>query len=191
MSRLRRDKPFISDVGYRDTVVAMADPTDVVTQELPIAATQTGFFGLYPAGDFRLTDGRCTDCATIPSPRWYLEHEAMGFPAPGMPLAGSARSIPPSDDGRAWHAARTDDASPEYPPLVWIAAPELVRHAHLHTDGASLDLAGTALPIDRVAKIPLNRSYYDASSTRFFASRPLTARAALATAGRFSGGARG
>ena len=162
----------------------MADHTDVVTQELPIAATQAGFLGLYPAADFRLTDGKCTDCATIPSARWYFEHETIGVPAPGIPIAGYARSIPPFDDVRAWHAARTDDA-PEYPPLVWIAAPQLVRHAHLHADGGSLDLAGEALPIERVAKIPLNRSYYDASSTRFFASRSLTARGCLNANGRF------
>ena len=185
MSRLRRDNPFISNGGHRDSVVVMPDPDTVVTQELPIAATQTGFFGLYPAGDFRLIDGKCTDCGTIPSARWYFEHETIAVPAGGLAMAGYARRIATFDDVRAWHAGRSDDARPEYPPLVWVAAPQLVRHARLRADGASLDLAGTVLPIERVAKIPLNRSYYDASSTRFFASRPLTARGCLNANGRF------
>src|SRR5437667_4893159 len=185
MSRLRRDNPFISNGGHRDSVVVMPDPDTVVTQELPIAATQTGFFGLYPAGDFRLIDGKCTDCGTIPSARWYFEHETIAVPAGGLAMAGYARRIATFDDVRAWHAGRSDDARPEYPPLVWVAAPQLVRHARLRADGASLDLARTVLPIERVAKIPLNRSYYDASSTRFFASRPLTARGCLNANGRF------
>src|SRR5947207_15652621 len=100
-------------LSFRMSVIAvpsspMVDSADVVTQELPIAATQTGFFGLYPAGDFRLADGKCTDCGTIPSARWYFEHETIGVPAPGMPIAEYARSIAPFDDVRRWHAARTD-----------------------------------------------------------------------------------
>ena len=163
----------------------MTDPAAVVTQELPTAATEIGFFGLYPASGFRLTDGKCTDCVTIPSARWYFENETIAVPAQGLPIAGYARSIATFDDVRAWHPARTDDAPVEYPPLVWVAAPQLVRHARLHPDGASLDLMGTALPIERIAKIPLNRSYYDASSTRFFVSHPLTARGSLNAHGRF------
>src|SRR6266550_4342730 len=182
MSRLCRDNPFISVVNI---LVAMADPAAVVTQELPIAATEAGSFGVYPASGFRLTDGKCTDCATIPSARWYFEDETIAVPAAGLPIAGYARSTATFDDLRAWHAARTDDAPVEYPPLVWVAAPQLVRHARLHPDGASLDLAGTALPIERIAKIPLNRSYYDASSTRFFVSHPLAARGCLNAHGRF------
>jgi hypothetical protein len=179
---LCRDDPFISVVNI---LAAMADPTAVVTQELPIAATETGSFGLYPASGFRLTDGKCTDCATIPSARWYFENEMIAVPAAGLPIAAYARSTATFDDVRAWHAARTDDAPVEYPPLVWVAAPQLVRHARLHPDGASLDLTGTALPIERIAKIPLNRSYYDASSTRFFVSRPLSARGCVNARGRF------
>jgi hypothetical protein len=163
----------------------MADPAAVVTQELPIAATEKGFFGLYPASGFRLADGKCTDCATIPSARWYFEAETIGVPAPGLPIAGYGRSTATFDDLRAWHATRTDDAPIEYPPLVWIAAPQLVRHARLNQDGASLDVAGAALPIERIAKIPLNRSYYDASSTRFFVSHPLAARGRLNADGHF------
>src|SRR5437762_2557847 len=163
----------------------MADPTAVVTQELPVAATEAGSFGLYPASGFRLTDGKCTDCATIPSARWYFENETIGVPAAGVPIAGYARSIGTFDDVRAWHAARTDDAPAEYPPLVWVAAPQVVRDARLHPDGASLDLTRTALPIERIAKIPHNRSYYDASSTRFFVSRPLSARGCVNANGRF------
>jgi len=170
---------------YRDISIAMADPAAVVTQELPIAATEEGLLGPYPASSFRLTDGKCTDCATIPSARWYFEEETIGVPAAGLPVAAYGRSIAPFDDLREWHAARADDAPLEHPPLVWIAAPQLVRHARLHPDGASLNVGGAALPIERVAKISLNRSYYDASSTRFLVSRPLAARGRLDTNGRF------
>ncbi|HEY3180148.1 MAG TPA: hypothetical protein VGL25_14860 [Casimicrobiaceae bacterium] len=163
----------------------MADPADVVTQPLPSAATDTGFFGLYPAGSFCLTDGTCGDCATIPSALWYFERETIAVPAASLPAAGYAPLIATFDDVRGWHAARADDAPFEYPPLVWVAAPQIIRHAQLHADGASLDVVGTTLAIERIAKIPLNRSFYDASSTRFFVSRLLTVRGALNASGRF------
>src|SRR5258705_11359696 len=98
----------------------MAAPAAVVTQDLPIAATQTGYFGLYPASGFRLTDGKCTDCATIPSARWYFEDETIGVPAGGLPIAGYDRATATFDYLIAWHAARTDDAPVEYPTLVCI-----------------------------------------------------------------------
>src|SRR5205823_5649987 len=127
--------------------------------ELPMAATEKGWFGIYPASGFRLTDGNCTDCATIPSARWYFRQETIGVPQAGLPIAGYARGVATFDDVRAWHAARADGTPAEYPPLVWVGAPQLVRHARLHHDGASVDVAGTALPIGLTAKIPLNRSY--------------------------------
>ena len=154
-------------------------------QRVTLAATEAEWLGLYRAKDFRITDGTCGDCATIPSARWYFERETIAVPEPGLPIAGYSRGVETFDDVRAWRKTRAADAPIEYPPLIWIGAPALVRHARISADGESLDAAGLTLPIERVAKIPLNRSYYDESTTRFFASRSVTARGFVDGDGRF------
>ena len=49
------------------------------------------------------------------------------------------------DDLRAWLAGRDPDAPPEYPPLVWVAAPDVVAGARLSADATTLEHAGGTL----------------------------------------------
>jgi hypothetical protein len=134
-------------------------------------------FGLYPATAFRLADGRCGDCPTIRQALWYFEHETIAVPLPGHPAAGFTPGVPAAADVRAWAAAQPDDAPPDYPPLVWVAAPEVADHAHLTPDATSLALGdGTTVPFALTPKIPLNRSYFDRSSGQFFSARPVKVR---------------
>jgi hypothetical protein len=57
-----------------------------------------------------------------------------------------------------------------------VAAPDIVRGARLADDATQLVTRDGALPFHPVAKIPLNRSYYDASSVAFFRQREVTVR---------------
>jgi len=166
--------------------LAMTGSATFVASATPLSAVEAGSFGLYRAQDFVLTDGAHAGRDTIASARWYFDQETIAVPKPGIAAAGYARGMATFDDVRAWNSARPIEPSPEYPPLVWVAAPQIVRHGRLRDDGATLGVGETTIPIARTAKIPLNRSYYDASSTRFFDGRPLTARGHLDSDGRFA-----
>jgi hypothetical protein len=92
----------------------------------PASVVSAGRLGLYPARNFRLTDGACADCGPIPSARWYFERETIAVPNPGLPTAAFARGVDAFDDLRAWRVTRAADAPPDYPPLVWVAAPQVI-----------------------------------------------------------------
>jgi len=128
-------------------------------------------FGLCPASDFRLTDGRCTDCPTIPQALWYFRDEAIAVPMPGLPVASFAKGVSTADDLRAWLTGRDPATAPEYPPLVWVAAPDVIAGARLSAEATSLEHANGTLHASLTPKIALNRSYFDASSAEFFSRR--------------------
>ncbi len=141
--------------------------------------TASGVFGLYPAPDFRLVTGAtCGECPTSRQARWYFRDETIAVPRSGLPVAGYTPGVSAFDDVRHWAMARAASAPIDFPPLVWTAAPLVARDARLAADGASLAIDGTSMPLRPVAKIPLNRSFYDASSIAWLAGHPLTVRGA-------------
>jgi len=140
------------------------------------SANASGSFGLYPAGNFRITTGACTDCPTLRQALWYFRAETIAIPRTGMPVAAWTPGVHAYDDILQWAGTRPVDAAIDYPPLVWIAAPEVAQHARMSADGRVLMTLDGALPFRPVAKIPLNRSYYDASSVAWFGDRALTVR---------------
>src|SRR6186997_923545 len=123
-------------------------------------------FGLYPASDFRLADGLCTDCPTIAQALWYFRGEVIAVAKPGLPVASFATGVPVIEDLGTWLAARGPAPVPEYPPLVWVAAPEVVHGARLSADTTALECGGASLHATLVPKIALNRSWFDASSAQ-------------------------
>jgi hypothetical protein len=137
-------------------------------------------FGLYPAAAFRLTAGACRDCATIRQALWYFERETIAVPLPEHPVAGFARGVRAGDDIAAF-AAATPEPPLDYPPLVWVAAPQVADHAQLTPDATALAFPdGTTIPFGLTPKIALNRSYFDGASGRFFSERPVKVRGTLA-----------
>jgi len=140
-------------------------------------------FGLYPASDFRLTDGRCPDCRTIRQGLWYFRRETIAIPKDGLTVASFAKGVTFTDDLRTWVAERAPGTPSEYPPLVWVAEPDVLAGARLSADGVDLDHPAGALRFSLTPKIPLNRSYFDGSSTDFFRQRTVKVR------GRVAGGA--
>jgi hypothetical protein len=155
-----------------------------------VAAPQTqpanaaGMFGLYPATAFRLTTGACEDCPPIRQARWYFRDQPIAVPLADHPVAKFETGTRAFDDVRSWATARRLDAPIDYPALVWTGAPAVLRGARLTDDGKALATSEGAIAFRPVEKIPLNRSYYDASSVEFFGSRSLTVRG-FATADGF------
>ncbi len=141
-------------------------------------ANASGYFGLFPARDFRLTTGACDDCPTLASALWYFRGETIAVATHASKVAGFAPRVRPFDDVREWAVARSPAAQLDYPPLVWIAAPEVLRNARIASDGQALLTAESTVPFRVVPKIAMNRSYYDASSVEFFRQRPVTIRGA-------------
>ena len=133
-------------------------------------------YGLFPAAHFVVTSGRCADCASAPQALWYFREETIAVPAPGMPLAGFAADLPVVGDLAAWRARTAIGADAGYPPLVWLGAPEVLRHAALSADGRQLLGADGPLDLQLVPRLPLNRSWFDACSAAFFHRQPLKLR---------------
>ena len=157
------------------TIVLML-PVPGTSAPQPQPANAGGAFGLYPAQRFRLVTGECGDCAAIRQALWYFRDQTIAVPLAGIPVAGFATGVHAADDVRSWAAARPPGAPIDYPPLVWVAAPDVVRGARLSEDAAQLITRDGALAFHPTARIPLNRSYYDASSVAFFRQREITAR---------------
>jgi hypothetical protein len=132
--------------------------------------------GLYPASSFRLTDGRCRDCPTVRQALWYFERETIAVPVTNQPIAGFAKGVRAIDDIEAWSSTRTDNAPLDFPPLVWIAAPQVFDQARL-LDGNGLAFGDAPpIPLRLTPRIALNRAYFDESSTAFFAQRTIKVR---------------
>lgn len=146
-------------------------------------AAGDGDIGLYRAADFFLTDGRCRDCNVIPQALWYFRDQPIAVPQPGMPVAGFARGMSAFDDVASWAAAHPAGASADYPSLIWIGSPAVLRDARMDTAGAHVTAAGTTMAFDVVPRIPLNRSYYNSASVAYFATRVLKLRGEFADRG--------
>ncbi len=144
-------------------------------------ALANGHLGLHDVRAFRLADGQCTDCATAPQALFYFRGETIAVPTAGAPSALRPSHDAVSDDIRRWtHTA--DAERPGRPFLLWLGAPDIAAGATLSADGASLSFAdGRTAAFATVPRIATNRSFYDASSVRHFAGRPLTLRGTLDT----------
>lgn len=154
-------------------VQAEAPPTMVID------ALQDGHLGLFSAQDFRITKGNCADCASLKQVLWYFRDDIVALPKPGLPMAGYSTTQNRQDDIRQW-ASGDAAKSLAYPPLIWLGAPQVADGVTLGADGKQIQAAdGSALAFGLVPKIATNRSYYDASSTAYFAGRPLRVRGTL------------
>ena len=142
----------------------------------PAAVASGADLGLYAADDFRITSGRCMDCPTIRQALWYFERETIAVAKEGRPVARFVRGLRFDEDIGAWLAARAEHAQLELPPLVWIAAPHLVSGGRLTGDLTGLVTGVGPLSFRLTPKIPLNRSYFDDSSARFFVGREIKVR---------------
>ena len=140
-------------------------------------ALAAGSLGMFPAADFQLVDGSCAECAAPKTALWYFKDDFVAIPKSGVRVAGFTTAVPAQEDVRRWFAAAAQDELQARPPLIWVGSPSVINNATLDMSGNALHLAdGTVAGFAVTPKIPTNRSYYDASTQKFFAQRPLTIR---------------
>lgn len=148
-----------------------------------IPANAGGALGLYEANAFSLAIKGEGAAPPLRQAAWYFRDETVAVPRAGLPLSSYEPGVSAFADVQHWAAARGADARLDYPPLVWVAAPQVVRDAHLTAGGHELLTAGGALPLQFVPKLALNRSYVDGSSIAFFEPHALTLRGTLTPEG--------
>jgi hypothetical protein len=136
--------------------------------------------GLFSGADFRLATGRSPEATAIPQALWYFADETIAVPRPGVAVAGFERGVTVAQDLAHWIAKDPTGMPMDAPPLVWIGSREVVRAARLSRDGATLTAGAKSWSFAVVPKIPLNRSYYDVTSTAYLAARNLTVRGSSA-----------
>jgi hypothetical protein len=149
----------------------------VVTKPPPLHSVPAdGRLGPFPAEDFVISTGRDGNIATIPQALWYFQDEVLAVAKAGRPTAGFSLGVTAQEDVAAWAGAHAPGAPPEIPPLIWVAAPDVIHGARLSADASRLTAGHDTWALDVVPKIPLNRSYFDASSVAFLAARKITVR---------------
>ncbi len=133
-------------------------------------------YGLFPADQFVVTSGACPDCTALPQALWYFRDETIAVPKPGVPLAGFEPALPVREDLAAWMTRNPLNGGAEFPPLVWLGAPDVVAGAQLADDGRTLRDGERELNLQLAPRLALNGSWFDASSVAFFRGRPLKMR---------------
>jgi hypothetical protein len=134
--------------------------------------------GLYPPDSFSIVRGGPQDMGAkeiLPQAAWYFFSEWVAVPKPGLPLAGFSASLAIEEDLSTWASTAMAQAR-DYPPLIWLAAPEVLRSASWSADGEKIVHQGKRLNWATVPRLPLNGSWLDASSLAFFCGRPLKLR---------------
>ena len=143
----------------------------------PLAAAPAGeaaageHVGPYAASDFIVTTGRAS--AIQPAAAWYFADEYIATPRAELAVTSITPGMRAIDD--VTRAARAHVA-PGWPPMVWVGSTQILRDARMAADGGTIEAGGATLRLALVPKLALNRSWFDASSARFAAARPLTLR---------------
>ena len=133
-------------------------------------------YGLFPADQFVVTNGGCRDCTALPQALWYFRNETIAVPKPGVPFAGYEPALPVWEDLAAWAKVNPINGATEFPPLVWLGAPDVVAGAQLAGDGRTIRSGGSEMTLQLAPKLPLNGAWFDSSSVAFFRGRPLKMR---------------
>lgn len=146
-------------------------------------ALDSGHIGLISATDFRLTNGNCSDCTTIPQALWYFREDVIAVPK--FASAGFSRGLPALRDITEWASADKAVLSGGLPPLTWVGSPLVAEAWRLASDGERISgPAGNTLPFAVVPRLASNLSYYAANSVRYFSGRSLSLRGQVEN-GRF------
>ncbi|MES3021987.1 MAG: hypothetical protein V4857_10435 [Pseudomonadota bacterium] len=168
------------------TCVLLVSTTSLATAAAPAglkSALEGERIGLLPAESFRLTTGRCMDCATLPQSLWYFKDDVVAVPHAGQAMSGHTRQTPTVTDVREW-AASPEAATLAHPSLVWLGAPHLLDNVTILPNGRELRSAdGSTAALRLVPKISTNLSYWDKSTSQYFAERPVRMRGTVKDVG--------
>ena len=133
-------------------------------------------YGLLPADDFEITNGKCGDCTAIPQAKWFFQDETIAVPKNGHPPSGFERNLPVLDDLAAWVKATPVGSDRAYPPLIWLGAPVVESAVELLADGSAIQSSKGQVPLKLAPRLPLNGSWFDQHSADFFHGQPLKMR---------------
>lgn len=154
----------------------------------PVSVADTSAaYGLFPAGDFRLTSGECSDCATIPQALWYFRHECIAVPRQGLPLAGFDPTLRATDDLRCWSSRTPPGTARDYPALVWVGSPQVINTARLDLGGERVRTTDAEVALALAPRLSSNRSWLNQQSIAFLSRRELRLRGTLVGDGRAAG----
>ncbi|HEX7328131.1 MAG TPA: hypothetical protein VF428_06300 [Casimicrobiaceae bacterium] len=143
-----------------------------------VAATSAGKLGPWDATDFELAPPAALDALTR-SERFYFADQCIALPRSGLPVAGYTRSMRADDDVAQWSRQWGADERAARAPLILLGAPLRADDARLDAAARSVTIAGQSRPFALAPRLPLNRSWFDASSAAWFASHKLRIRASL------------
>ncbi|HKE39927.1 MAG TPA: hypothetical protein VKG21_08825, partial [Casimicrobiaceae bacterium] len=143
---------------------------------LSASALSDARLGLFRGSDFVIPTGRISNSAVIDKALWYFRDEVIAVPRAGLPVAGYTTGVTAMQDIVDWARSHNSGAPIDYPPLLWIAARDIVHGARLSSNGSRINGPGGDCAFGVVPKIPLNRSYYNEASVAFFAARSTTIR---------------
>ena len=140
-----------------------------------VSALESGQLGFYPAQDFRLTDGKCSDCPVVPQALWYFRDDLVAVPRDKA--AGFSRHLQAQEDVRQWIKDHPDNGENTRPPLLWLGSPLVAQGVRLYAAGDAIQTAGAEpVPFKVTPKIASNQSYYDKSTVSYFSGRSLRMR---------------
>lgn len=132
--------------------------------------------GLLPAGHFRIATGHCADCPTLKQGLWYFREQTLAVPQGAQALSSHAATGDIVGDVRDWSASG-QAGTLDYPGLVWLAEPQLLDDATILPAGGLLrSVDGGQAGFHLAPKIASNRSFWDGTTTAFFAQRPVRMR---------------
>lgn len=120
--------------------------------------------GLFEAGRFVAVEGSEAGGLAPAAGTWHFRDEWIAVPAPAPEWS---------------EAAETSAAS--RPPLVWLAAPELIERASLDEDRVLERPDGRRAALDVVPPLETNRLYVDDSTFEFFRRREVRLRGSAET----------
>lgn len=133
-------------------------------------------YGLFPADQFVVTNGARADCNILPQAQWFFRDQTIAIPKQGELLAGFAPNLSLQDDLAAWVKVTPVGCGAAYPPLVWLAAPEIILDAQLAADGSKIKTAAGEQALQLVPRLPLNGSYFNGDTVDYFHGQPLKIR---------------
>jgi len=131
-------------------------------------------YGLFPAEHFEVLSGSDESSAS-PQARWYFRCETIAVPKQGLSGEVSGGRVSIWKSLADWSELVAPGSELNYPPLVWLGAPDCLRHAEL-ADGQTIRFDGNNLALQLVPRHALNRSYYSAASQQFMLGQGLKIR---------------
>ena len=132
--------------------------------------------GLHAAADFAIVRGRDAESVAGRHAAWYFADELVAIPRPGLRVSNFTAGVRPLHDVRRFGEAHSGAVPAEWPPLVWVAAPDRFRDARVSFDASSITTTDGPTRLTLVQKLALNRSWFDATSAHWFAKEALTVR---------------